>query len=200
MKKTVARYFLFGGLVVFFLTLIAFLGREFGWAPARKTPAFRRLGAAKSAIFIEEFTDFQCPACSRASGEVKKLVSDGASVSFKHRPLAMHRWALKAAIAAECAGYGGKFQPYADALFARQAEWSDSPDAPAFFNKLAAETGISGKDFSACLSAEKAKKSVWLDIAEAEGRRVDSVPAFFVNGRKAVGVSALLEEISREKK
>src|SRR5690348_13474796 len=67
-------------------------------------------GPAKSPesppVTIVEFSDFQCPFCSRANGtvdEVVKQYGDKVRLVFRHFPLSFHQDAPKAAQAAACA-------------------------------------------------------------------------------------------------
>ncbi|TMA96358.1 MAG: hypothetical protein E6J77_01355, partial [Deltaproteobacteria bacterium] len=56
---------------------------------------------------IVEYSDFQCPFCSRGYATIEKqvLTSYGDKVRFyyKHYPLPFHPWAEAGAVAAECA-------------------------------------------------------------------------------------------------
>ena len=75
-----------------------------------------------------EFSDFQCPYCSRALPTVNQVLNeygDKMLFAYKHFPLTqIHPLAQKAAEASECARDQGKFWEFHDKLFATQAEWS----------------------------------------------------------------------------
>lgn len=85
-------------------------------------------GKAGAPVTIIEFSDFQCPFCSRVLPTVKKVLSeygDKVQFSYKHFPLvSIHPRAAKAAEAAECAKDQGKFWEFHDQLFENQTDWS----------------------------------------------------------------------------
>src|SRR5512136_2966908 len=78
------------------------------------------LGNSNAKILIEEFSDFQCPACAAISPELEKLVirnSNIARLDYYHFPLNYHEYAFKAAEAAECANDQGKFWEFMNMAF-----------------------------------------------------------------------------------
>ncbi len=85
-------------------------------------------GKSDAPVTIVEFSDFQCPFCSRAHPTVKKVLADyGDKVQlvYKHFPLvSIHPRAQKAAEAAECAKDQGKFWEFHDQLFDNQNDWA----------------------------------------------------------------------------
>ena len=85
-------------------------------------------GKAGSKVTIVEFSDFQCPYCSRAYpvvNQVMKEYGDKVQLVFKQFPLvSIHPHAQKAAEAAACAADQGKFWEMHNALFEHQSEWS----------------------------------------------------------------------------
>lgn len=86
-------------------------------------------GPAEAKVTIVEYSDFQCPYCSRSYATVKQLLSDyGDKVRlvYKHYPLSFHANAQKAAEAAECARDQGKFWEMHDLLFEKQTDWANS--------------------------------------------------------------------------
>ncbi len=139
-----------------------------------------RVGPESAPVQIVEFSDFQCPYCSRASQVVKEVLAaygDRVSVTYRHFPLEFHPQAHRAAQAATCAGEQGRFWPFHDALFAEQQSWSDGN-----FDGVADRAGVNARDLRACLDSGRAAARV---DADAEiGRRVGTTgtPAFYVNG------------------
>lgn len=82
------------------------------------------IGATKLQFVMLEFSDFQCPFCSRASTTIKEFLakhSQEVTLAYKNLPLAsIHDQAIPAAQAAWAAHQQGKFWEYHDALFANQ--------------------------------------------------------------------------------
>ena len=64
-------------------------------------------GGANAKVTIVEYSDFQCPFCTRGyatiENEVLKTYGDKVKFYYKHFPLAFHKWAEPGAIGAECA-------------------------------------------------------------------------------------------------
>src|SRR5262245_47990198 len=80
-------------------------------------------------VVVVEYADLQCSACRTAHESIVKPLLEhfGTHIRYevRHFPLtSIHRHALDAAQAAECAADQGKFWEYADIAFARQREMS----------------------------------------------------------------------------
>lgn len=84
-------------------------------------------GNSTGSVVIVEFSDFQCPFCSRVEPTIEQVIQNYPQVKLYYRnfPLSnIHPFAEKAAQAAECANEQGKFWEYHDMLFAKQNEWT----------------------------------------------------------------------------
>src|SRR5262249_1608015 len=86
-------------------------------------------GPADAKIIIVEYSDFQCPFCSRVYGtledHVLKDYADKVRFVFKNFPLtSIHPWAEDAALASECAYKQGndQFWTMYNGLFTHQSE------------------------------------------------------------------------------
>lgn len=90
----------------------------------------KALGVRTAPIKIEDFTDFQCPACRALYIQtlrplIQKYVSTGKVYLVHHDfPLPEHRYSHKAAYYADAAAAIGRFAPVEDALFTRQPKWA----------------------------------------------------------------------------
>jgi protein-disulfide isomerase len=137
-------------------------------------------GEPTASVTIVEFTDFQCPSCA-AMGPIidQVLKSYGNKVRFVVRdfPLQQHKFARKAAEAANAAHAQGKFFEYAAILFKHQ----DALDI-ASLKKYASELGLDRTRFDAALDSGKYTAEVKHDIEEGEMYGVESTPTIFVNG------------------
>jgi protein-disulfide isomerase len=162
-------------------------------------------GAAKALVTIVEFSDFQCPYCSRVVPTMERLVKeypDKVRIFFKQNPLPFHDKAQLAAEAALAAGAQGKFWKMHDELFANQS----ALDRPAL-EKYAAKIGLNMSKFKAALDKHTYKAAVEKDLADARDLGVQGTPNFFINGRPMRGAvpyeqfkTAVDEEIVRAKK
>ena len=143
-------------------------------------------GPADAPVTIVEFSDFQCPYCSRVIDTIKKIEETYAGkirLVFRDYPLVqIHPNAARAAEAAACANDQGKFWAMHDLLFAHQ----DKLDA-ADLKKNAADLGLDTAAFDQCLDSGRHAEGWRKDAADAERYGVSSTPAFFINGRLVVG-------------
>lgn len=143
------------------------------------------LGGADAPLKLEVFSDFQCPACKLAEPtvqEVLKTFGDRLYFSYRHYPLLnVHPFALRAALAAECANDQGKFWPYHDKLFATQPAFSRDE-----LVQYARDLGLtidSTSGFAACLDSRAKNDIVRADMREGDQRGVQATPTFFLNGQ-----------------
>jgi protein-disulfide isomerase len=143
-------------------------------------------GPADAPVTIVEFSDFQCPFCSRATATLKKL--DAAypgkiRLVYRDFPLVqIHPNAARAAEAAACANEQGKFWPMHDAMFEHQDKLAEAD-----LKASAAALGLDAAAFNACLESGRHTADWKKDAAEGDRYGVSSTPAFFINGRLVVG-------------
>ena len=143
-------------------------------------------GAKNAPVTIVEYSDFQCPFCSRFHPEMLKVMSayqNKVRWVFRHFPLTqIHPNAQKAAEASECASEQGKFWEFADKLFANQEQLG-----PALYDKLAKDLNLNATKFSSCLSNGKYAKKVQDSEAEGAQLGVQGTPGNFINGQVVPG-------------
>jgi len=139
------------------------------------------LGQGNAPLVMLEYTDYQCPFCSRFSTttfpELKKQYIDTGKVRFISRdyPLSFHQHAMKAAQAAHCAGDQGKFWQLKDALMANSARLT-----PELITSLVRDTGIDMGKFQACMDEEKHLPEIKEEIAAANAVGINGTPSFVV--------------------
>ncbi len=149
-------------------------------------------GSDTAKVTIEEFSDFQCPACQAAVAPLVQLVGtypNDIKLVYNDFPLSSHKNSRPAAEAAQCAFAQAKFWEYHDVLFDNQDAWS-SLGSSEFRDKLigyARELNLDEGKFTACSDGRETKADVDRDVSQANSRRVSSTPTFFVNGEKVVG-------------
>lgn len=146
-------------------------------------------GADGAPVVIEEFSDFQCPACRNAVVIVKEAVNQYPNqVKFVYRdfPLPDHAYARLTATAGLCAAQQNKFWEFHDIVFEKQPEWSvqDRALADQFLSATASELGLNVSDFDVCRRSRQAQSEVDRDFKEGVERGVNSTPSFFINGVK----------------
>jgi protein-disulfide isomerase len=148
------------------------------------------MGDPDAAVTIVEFTDYQCPYCSRHSIDtMPRIVSEFVDTGrvyyvLKDLPLdQLHPDARAAAEAARCAGDQDAYWEMHDAVFANQSEWAGQGEvAKELFVSYAADIGLDESDMTACLESGRHQEDVALNVAEARALGVSGTPMFFVNG------------------
>src|SRR6185295_517597 len=135
-------------------------------------------GPANAPVTIVEFSDFQCPFCSRLTPTLKQVeqkYGDKVRLVFSQYPLPFHQNAQKAAEASLCAADQGKFWEMHDAMFAHQdALGVDQLKAKA------AELGLNAEQFNSCLDSGKTAATVQADMKEGSAAGVNGTPAMFI--------------------
>jgi protein-disulfide isomerase len=139
-------------------------------------------GKPGAKITITEFSDFQCPFCSKVGGplkELKNIYGDDVAVVFKHFPLDFHKEAFLAAEASLAAAEQGKFWEYHDLLFENQKALKRTD-----LELYAQQLGLDMEKFKAALDTSKYKDQVNKDMAEGRRAGVQGTPSVYINGRK----------------
>ncbi len=137
-------------------------------------------GPSDAKITIVEFSDFECPFCSRGKAtmdEVLKAYPNDVKIAFKNLPLPFHKSAVPAAKAAMAANMQGKFWEMHDKLFENQRELT-----PANFEKWAQEIGLDVAKFKTDMNNPEIDKQIEEDKKIAEAQGIQGTPGFFVNG------------------
>jgi len=146
-------------------------------------------GNPNATVTIVEFSDFQCPFCSRAyhvvEDEVMKQYGDRVRLVYKNFPLNIHPWAESGALASECALKQSpeEFWKMYDFLFQNQT----SITLDNLKEKAQTVPGLDAAAFAECFDKKAGLDAVKADEQEATAVGVRSTPTFFVNGRKLEG-------------
>jgi protein-disulfide isomerase len=146
-------------------------------------------GGKQPKVTIIEFSDFQCPFCSRVVPTISQIEKDygnDVEIAFRHNPLPFHNNAMPAALAAEAAREQGKFWEMHDKLFANQQKL-DRPGLEGF----AQELGLNMAKFKESMDKEKGKDRIKRDMDDAVKFGARGTPNFFINGRNFRGAQPL---------
>lgn len=149
-------------------------------------------GKADAPVTIVEFSDFQCPYCSRGAATVEQALEkypEDVRFVFMHFPLNFHPWAKPAAIAANCAGSQNHdaFWSLHDAYFKNQKAITPA-NVVAKSKEFLAGTGIDMDAWSTCAEDKTSETyktaSAAVDSEMALGQKlgVTGTPGFFING------------------
>jgi protein-disulfide isomerase len=139
------------------------------------------LGPDNAAVTLVEWSDFQCPYCWKAAGElheVVKLFPTQVRLVFRQYPLENHSNAASAAAAALAAHRQGKFWQLHDAMFANRNDLSRPS-----ITKLATQAGLDMKRFAADWASKETQAVVAHDIQDGDKAGVEGTPTVFVNGK-----------------
>jgi protein-disulfide isomerase len=142
-------------------------------------------GNAAAPVTIVEFSDYQCPFCSRVNptlARVMQTYGDKVKIVFKDYPLPNHPEAPKAAEAAHCAAEQKKYWEMHDAMFANQR----ALQVPVL-KQTARAIGLDGTAFDQCLDSGKHAATVRIGAALGEKMGVNSTPTLYINGRPLIG-------------
>ncbi len=94
----------------------------------------KAFGSKNAPVVMEEFSDYQCPACKTLYTTTNRLLMDNfvstGKVYLIHRdfPLAMHAYSRISARYARAAAQLGKIEPVEQVLFQNQEKWEQTGD------------------------------------------------------------------------
>jgi protein-disulfide isomerase len=146
--------------------------------PVAGAPA---VGPANAPITLVEFSDFQCPYCSAAVGQLKevlKLYPTQVKLIFKQFPLEIHPQADLAAAAAVAAHSQGKFWALHDAMFAHPESLSRKG-----ILSLAQQNGLEVNRFENDIDSTVVRETVVRDVQDGNQAGVEGTPTVFINGQ-----------------
>jgi protein-disulfide isomerase len=155
-------------------------------------------GARNPLVTIVEYSDFQCPFCSRLASSLEEVVTEypnDVRLVFKHFPLPNHANAAPAARATVAAQEQDKFWPLHDLLFANQRTLE-----PSNIEAYAQKAELDLDKWKARMAVPEVQQQVADDEAAARALDIRSTPTFFVNGKKFEGaqpveqIKAIVEE------
>ncbi len=153
------------------------------------TPGDMVLGKEDAPVTIVEYASATCPHCATFHEEqwpvIKKEYVDTGKVRFIFREFPLDQLALAAFMLARCQPKE-KYFPMLGLIMKNQRTWVKDPKNELL--KLAKLAGMTQADFDACLKNQKlANEVVGISKNASRDFGIDSVPTFFVNGRRVVG-------------
>jgi len=155
-------------------------------------------GGKKPLVTIVEFSDFQCPYCSRVNPSIDRAMKeygDDLQVRFRNQPLSFHKQALPAAKAALAAHEQGKFWEMHDVLFKNQRALGEDQ-----LKGYAKQLGLDLARFEKDMASPAIAKVIEKDQADARKYGARGTPTLFVNGTPVRGaqpyprIKAIIDE------
>ncbi len=153
------------------------------------------LGARNAKVTLIEYSDFQCPYCTRHVPTVKQILKEypnDVRLVYRHFPLtSIHPMAQKLAEGSECAaeqGGNNAFWAYHDKIFELMAN-ANARDTLSLdtLPSVAKNLGLNETKFKSCLDSGKMAARVSQDAQDGSAAGVQGTPATFVNGKLVSG-------------
>ncbi len=144
-------------------------------------------GSPSAPLLMEIFSDFECPACKNFHDtEVPLLMRDYVTqgkvyLVYRYFPLSGHLHGRQAAEVVCAAAQIGKYQEAADALFARQQQWSVDGKVEETVNNVL--TAAQQQRVKSLLKAPAVQDEINHDLAEGAAVPVQSTPGMLVTYR-----------------
>lgn len=152
------------------------------------------LGKADALVTIEEYFDFQCPACKSAYESVLPFVIEdyinAGKAKLVYKNLAfLGPESRDAAEAALCANDQGKFKQYHDKLYDNQGDENRGAFRKDSLKKFASEVGLDAAAFNSCFDGGKYEGQIRKELSLGYAAGVNSTPTYIINGQKVLGGS-----------
>lgn len=143
------------------------------------------IGPKDAKITIVEYSDFQCPYCSKGYAtveEVLKAYPKDVRVIYKHLPLDFHPMAMPAARYYEAIALQDheKAQKFYHMVFENQGDLGSKKEA--FLKDIAKKAGADLKKLEKDITSESITKVIEADMEEARKFNFSGTPGFLING------------------
>lgn len=145
------------------------------------------LGPSNAPVTIVEYADLTCPYCKIFANNTLHQILDNYPTQvrfvYKDYPLTLiHPFAMKAAIAGQCAYKQGKFWQMHDLIMANQDSLDDN-----LLADFASQIFLDTDSFNTCYSNQETLSEVENDLAEGSQRGVSGTPTFYINEQEIAG-------------
>lgn len=142
-------------------------------------------GKAGAPITIVEYSDFECPFCSRGYmtvKEVEKEYGDKVKIIFKHLPLDFHPQAMPAARYFEAIAMQDmvKATKFHDEIFMNQKSLKEEGEK--FLKSAAKKVGADMAKLAKDVTSDAVKARIAADMEEAKKFEFAGTPGFLING------------------
>ncbi len=144
-------------------------------------------GNETAPVTIVEFSDFQCPYCSRLQSTLKQVLDaypDDVRLVFKDFPLSFHQQARNAAKASHAAGEQGKYWEMHDLIFENYNKLDENK-----FKEFAVKLNLNIEKFMADYKSNKYDNQIQEDFNLGKSIGVTGTPTLFLNGKRMRGRS-----------
>ncbi len=143
-------------------------------------------------ITIVEYSEFQCPFCSRVQPDMKRILAEFKGKirwTVRDFPLSFHDRARPAAISAKCAAEQGKYWNMYTILFDNQRNLADA-DLKSYADKIGLDKG----KYDKCVgNPGPVEAKIERNFQSGVALGVSGTPAYFINGRRLSGAMPYAE-------
>lgn len=152
-------------------------------------------GDPDAPLVIQEFADYQCPACASFAALTARALDDQYVKTGKVRwiffdfPITqIHPNALAAAQAARCAGEQGNYWGMHDLLFGRQREWAQERNPLGRFQEYARALRLDAGALEGCVESGRSRDLILQSRQRGDLLGVEATPTFFIGRNPLSGV------------
>lgn len=154
------------------------------------------LGDPNAPVTVEEYADFQCPACGQFARQTlpqieEKYIKTGKVKWVFNHDAFIGNESIRAAEASECANAQGKFWEYADTLFNNQAGENQGAFNDTNLAKFAQQVGLDMTQYNQCMADNTYLSKVQASTQNGSLRGVNSTPTLFINGQMVSGAISM---------
>lgn len=149
------------------------------------------VGPADAKVTIVEYSDFQCPFCSRAANtmeEVMKKYGKDVRLLYKHLPFKPNAEPAARYYEAIALQDTAKAKKFHDILYANQKKIYEGE---AYLKKVVKEVGADQSKIDSTKDSKEVTDRINSDKAEAEKFQISGTPGFIVNGVTVKGAYPL---------
>jgi len=181
---------------------IAVLSRTFA-SPHMSSPIYEKTISNEAGIYLADdykhgtnpnasvhvimFGDYQCPYTVQAMPGINQLLEAyGNNINFvyKHMPnFKIHKQAVLASLASECAREQGMFWEYSQQLFNKSSILSYDVMIEGAYN-----VGVEMQQFEECISLRKYAEKIKADLEDVKSLGLMGTPTVFINNMMFQGV------------
>lgn len=163
--------------------------------PPNARPDGRSWGPANAPIQVQEWLDYQCPACAAYNRNYEQGVIDAfaktGKVHYEVRSMSfIGQESVDAAQAALCAADQNKFWQMHNSLYSNQGTENSGNLSKDRLKSLAAAIGLDTQTFNTCLDSGKYASKVTQEQSEGDKLGVNQTPTFVVNGKLFPGLQS----------
>jgi len=148
--------------------------------------AAKALGSSSAPVRIDEWADYECPACRNFyQGTVRPLIDNYVSTGkvyfvYHDFPLSVHPYSRDAARWANAAAAAGYFEPVQQALFAKQDDWSANGKIEPVIAAALSPAELKKVQTIYQQDAPQLDAAVAADYAMGQQRNIEQTPTIFV--------------------